>query len=87
VLADHAAVLARAEAAIAKISARLDQAQRSGVLHAFNEEYRRRRLQASEKGKYFKSYPQARCRLQQILTGVAATGIAAGGDHCGALRR
>jgi hypothetical protein len=76
VLADHATVLARAGAAIAKIGARLDQAQRTGVLHAFNGEYRRRRLAAFEKGKGFISYREARSRLQRVLAGIAATGTA-----------
>jgi hypothetical protein len=75
-IADHATVLARAEVAVAKISNKLDQAQRTGVLHAFNEEYRRRRLQAFASGKNFMSYQQARARLQRVLTGVAATGNA-----------
>ena len=75
-VAEHSVVLARAETAVAKISNRLDQAQRTGVLHVFNIEYRRRRLQAFEQGKNFISYKEARSRLQQVLTGVAATGIA-----------
>jgi hypothetical protein len=76
VLADHATVLARAEAAVAKISTRLDQAQKTGVLHAFNAEYQRRRIEASQQGHGFLSYRQARARLQRVLTEVAATGIA-----------
>jgi hypothetical protein len=75
-LADHAAVLARAEAAVVKIGARLDQAQKTGVLHTFNAEFRRRRLAAFEKGKGFMSYREARSRLQRVLAGVAATGTA-----------
>jgi hypothetical protein len=76
VLADHATVLARAEAAVAKISTRLDQAQKTGVLHAFNAEYKRRRLEARERGTGFMSYQQARARLRRTLIEVAATGIA-----------
>ena len=59
-----------------KISTRLDQAQRTGVLHAFNAEFRRRRIAAAEQGSKFMSYRQARSRLQRVLTGVAATGNA-----------
>jgi hypothetical protein len=75
-LADHATVLARAEAAVAKINTRLDQAQRTGVLSEFNAEFRRRRLAAFEKGKGFMSYREARSRLQRVLAGVAVTGTA-----------
>jgi hypothetical protein len=75
-VADHVTVLARATAAVAKISNKLDQAQRTGVLHAFNEEYRRRRLAAFEKGSNFIPYKEARSRLQRALVSVAATGIA-----------
>jgi hypothetical protein len=83
VLADHTAVVGRAEAAVAKIGSRLDQAQRTGVLHAFNEEYRRRRLAAFEGGKNFVSYRQARARLQRVLSQIAATGIAPAGIIAG----
>ena len=70
--------MARAEAAVAKISTRLEQAQRSGVLHAFNAEYKRGRLDAAERGSAFMSYQHARMRLQRALTRIAATGIAPG---------
>jgi hypothetical protein len=43
-LTDHATVLARAKAPVARIEAGIAGAQRSGVLHEFNQEYRRRRL-------------------------------------------
>jgi hypothetical protein len=76
VLADHATVLARAEAAVAKISTRLDQAQKTGVLQEFNQEYRRRRLEAAQQGRGFMSYRTAQARLQRVLTKVAATGEA-----------
>ena len=45
-LTDHATVLARAKAAVARIEAGMAWAQRTGVLHEFNQEYRRRRLEA-----------------------------------------
>jgi hypothetical protein len=75
-LTEHSAVVARAEAAAAKIGTRLAQAQRAGVLREFNDEYRRRRLAAFEKGKGFVSYAQARAKLQRVLANVAATGTA-----------
>jgi hypothetical protein len=40
-LTDRAGVLARAKDAVAKIEAGMASAQRSGVLHEFNQEYRR----------------------------------------------
>ena len=76
VLADHAAVLARAEAAVAKIHAGLQRAQQAGVLAEFNQEYKRRRLEAAERGNGFMSYQQAQARLQRVLTRIAATGVA-----------
>jgi hypothetical protein len=75
-LADHGAVLARSEAAVAKIQAGLQRAQKSGVLHEFNAEYRRRRLEAARQGRRFMSYRAAKARLQRVLTQVAATGVA-----------
>ena len=45
-LTDHATVLARAKAAVARIEAGMAWAQTSGVPHEFNQEYRRRRLEA-----------------------------------------
>jgi hypothetical protein len=75
-LADHGAVLARSEAAVAKIQAGLQRAQKSGVLHEFNAEYRRRRLEAARQGRRFMSYRAAKARLQRVLTRIAATGVA-----------
>jgi hypothetical protein len=39
-------------------------AQRTGVLHEFNQEYRRRRLEAQGSGARFMSYGQAKARLR-----------------------
>ena len=55
-LTDHATVPARATAALAGIEARMASAQRTGVLHEFNQEYRRRRLEAQRQGERFMSY-------------------------------
>jgi hypothetical protein len=52
-LTDHATVLARAKHAVAKIEAGMAWAQRTGVLHEFNQEYRRRRLEAQRRGERF----------------------------------
>ena len=51
-------------------------AQRSGVLHEFNQEYRRRRLEAQRRGEGFMGYAQAKARLRRAITKVAATGAA-----------
>jgi hypothetical protein len=75
-VADHAVVLQRAEAAVARIQAGMSRAQQAGVMHVFNAEYRRRRLQAFERGQGYMSFQMAQTRLQRVLVGVAATGIA-----------
>jgi hypothetical protein len=75
-LTDHATVLARANGAVAKIKAGMAWAQRTGVLHEFNQEYRRRRLEAQRRGEPFMGYGQATARLRRAITKVAATGIA-----------
>jgi hypothetical protein len=75
-LADHARVLARPKAAVAKIEACMAWAQRTGVLHEFNQEYRRQRLEAQGRGEQFMGYAQATARLRRAITKVAATGTA-----------
>jgi hypothetical protein len=75
-LTDHATVLARAKHAVAKIEAGMAWAQRSGVLHEFNQECRRRRLGAQRRGERFMGYAQATARLRRAITKVAATGNA-----------
>src|SRR5262249_62116187 len=42
-----------AKHAVAKIEAGMAWAQRTGVLHEFNQEYRRRRLEAHGRGEWF----------------------------------
>jgi hypothetical protein len=74
VLTDHATVLARAKGAVARIDAGMAWAQRSGVLHEFNQEYRRRRLEAQRRGERFMGYAQAKERLRGAMVKVAATG-------------
>jgi hypothetical protein len=75
-LTDHATVLARATAAVARIEAGMAWAQRNGVLSEFNREYRRRRLAAAARGERFMGYAQAKARLRRAITNVAATGNA-----------
>jgi hypothetical protein len=59
-LTDHATVLARTKAALAWIEAGMAWAQRTGVLHEFNQEYGRRRLEAQGRGERFMGYAAAR---------------------------
>jgi hypothetical protein len=47
-------------------------AQRTGVLRAFNQEYRRRRLEAQRRGERFMGYGQATARLRHVLVETAA---------------
>ena len=46
-------------------------AQRTGVLHVFNQEYRRRRLEAQRRGERFMGYAQAMARLRRAITEAA----------------
>jgi hypothetical protein len=64
----HATVLARAKAALTRIDAGMAQAQRTGVLHEFNQEYRRKRLEAQGKDQRFMGYGQATARLRRAIT-------------------
>jgi hypothetical protein len=75
-LTDHDTVLARARHAVAKIEARIAWAQRSGVLHEFNQEYRRRRLKRQARGERFMGYAQAPARLRRAIAKVATSGTA-----------
>jgi len=75
-LTDHATVLTRAKAAVARIEAGMAWAQRTGVLHQLNQEYRRRRLEAQRRGERFMGYAQAKARLRRAIAKVAATGNA-----------
>jgi hypothetical protein len=73
---DHASVLARAEAAVARIQAGMQRAQQAGLLAEFNQQYKKRRRAAFVSGRNFISYQQARIRLQGALSKIAATGVA-----------
>jgi hypothetical protein len=76
-LTDHATVLARATAALARIEAGMAWAQRTGVLHEFNQEYRHRRLEARGRGERFMAYAQATARLRPVLVETAAGNLTA----------
>jgi hypothetical protein len=69
---EHGEVVMRARHAVAKIEDGMAWAQRTGVLSAFNSEYRRRRLEAFKAGRGFMSYRDAQARLRKALGKVAA---------------
>ena len=73
-LTEHAAVLARAKAAIRKFERQLAMANGTGALAFFNAEYQRRRLAARAVGKRFMTYREAHWRLRKALAAAAADG-------------
>ena len=72
ILSEHAAVMGRAEAALARLDTKIELARRSGTLQFFNSEYRRRREAARAAGKGFMRYGTALAKLRQLLAGAAA---------------
>ena len=68
-LAEHSATVQRTQRLLAKLDQRVMQAQNSGALGVFNQEYRRRRLEAQALGRSFPSYPVMRLRLKAALVG------------------
>ena len=68
----HARAMARAQAAVGRIDARLAEAQANGDLRFFNSEFKRRRLEAAAAGQHFVSYSDATRRLLRELAGIAA---------------
>jgi hypothetical protein len=71
-LVPHADTLQRTETIVARLDARVAQAQQAGDLGVLNKEYRRRRLQAQAAGEPFLPYRVAVRRLRQALAEVAA---------------
>jgi hypothetical protein len=61
-------------------------AQKSGVLHEFNQEYRRRRLEAQRRGERFMGYAQAKARQRHANRQGGGHWRQAGGDRPGGLR-
>jgi hypothetical protein len=80
-LVEHSAAVQRAESLVAKLDARIAQAQRAGDVGFFNREYKRRRQQAQAEGRPFMPYRAAKARLRKALVGVAA------GDRPGLITR
>jgi hypothetical protein len=72
-LSEHQVVLERAKAAAEKIAVRVEGARTSGVLSAFNTEFRRRRLEAQREGRGFLTY-SAMSKLNRTIASCAATG-------------
>ena len=72
-LTEHSMVLARAKTAVAKIEAGMAWAQRTGVLHEFDQEYRRRRVEAQGRGERVTGYAQATTWLRRVLVETAAS--------------
>lgn len=61
-LTPHALVLERVQQRSAKIELAIERAMDAGVLHQFNAEYRRRRLEAQRAGRGFMPYFLAQAR-------------------------
>jgi hypothetical protein len=59
-------------ASVARIEGRMAIAQLTGALSVFNQEYRRRRIEAAKEGRGFMTYGQAKARLRKALGKVAA---------------
>ncbi len=80
-LTEHAAVLARAQAASGRLSSNLEQLRSNGGLQFFNREYARRRFAAEVAGRRFMPYNFALARLRAALALEAAGRC--GGSHRG----
>jgi hypothetical protein len=74
VVTEHATVVQRAAAAVARIEVGLDRAQKEGLLAQFNRAYKAHRLAAKANGKHFIGYQQAQARLKAALASAAAKG-------------
>jgi hypothetical protein len=57
---------------VRKLDTRIAQAQGNGDLGYLNAEYRRRRLEARERGSSFMSYRAAKARMRRAIVEVAA---------------
>ena len=71
-LVEHSAALQRTEQLVAKLDARMTQAQHDGDLSAFNRAYRQYRISRTAAGQPAMSFTVARSRLRQALAKVAA---------------
>jgi hypothetical protein len=78
VVTEHSLVLARVEAAIARIDDGVARAKSAGLLKEFNQQYRAHRLAAEARGARFMPYRVAQARLRRALGKAAAGGITTG---------
>jgi hypothetical protein len=65
-------VVARAQAALDQLSAKLSTASRVGDLQFFNRAYRQYRLDCKQRGEGAMPYNTALARLRKLLAGAAA---------------
>jgi hypothetical protein len=77
-LTDHHTIIVRARAAIERLDGKLAAAKSDGSMKFLNREYRRRRIEANERGESFMPYRAAEQRLRKALTDVAAGKAAPG---------
>jgi hypothetical protein len=77
-LTDHHTMVVRARAAIERLGTRLTAAKADGAMKFLNREYRRRRIEANERGESFMPYRAAEQRLRKALADVAAGKAAPG---------
>jgi hypothetical protein len=73
-LTPHRVALDRAAAASARLDAYLEASRASGVLQAFNAEFKRRRTEAKAAGVGFMSYSVATARLRRALIPLLMSG-------------
>jgi hypothetical protein len=71
-LTEHVKLIARVRERTGRIEAALREALSEGTLHAFNQEYRKRRLAALAEGVPFMSYSEALRRLRKVVADAVA---------------
>jgi hypothetical protein len=69
---EHQRVLERASAATERIESKVSKSHDNGGLRFFNEEYKRRRVDAALAGRPFVGYAVAKARLRKAIASVAA---------------
>jgi hypothetical protein len=76
-LVEHATVVARANASVGRLDAKIAAARSSGELQIFNREFRRRRMEAEARRQPFPTYNRALAKLRGALArAVAGTATA-----------
>jgi hypothetical protein len=77
-LTPHDVAISRATNAAAKLNQYLDSLQGSGALREFTRMYKRRRIEAKERGEGFMSYRAAELRLRRALVPLLVSGQGVG---------